>query len=61
MGKRGSIGSQVTWDHVGVLGLVGDLAVVQKSPVNFVSVERKKNLTCGSRCQWLNGSLLSFI
>jgi hypothetical protein len=51
----------VTWDHVGVLGLVGDLAIVEKSPANFVSVERKKNLTCGSRCQWLNVSLLSFI
>ena len=51
MGKRGSIGSQVTWDHVGVLGFVGDLAVVEKTPVNVVSVERKKNLTRGSRCQ----------
>ena len=34
-------------DHVGALGLAGDLAVAEKSPVNVASVERKKNLTCG--------------
>jgi len=39
------------WDHVGALGLAGDLAVAEKSPVNAVSVVRKKSLTCGSRCQ----------
>jgi len=32
----------VTQDHVGVLGFVGDLAVAEKLPANFVSVERKK-------------------
>ena len=41
--------------------MVGDLAIVEKSPVNVFSVKRKKNLTRGSRYQWLNGSLLSFI
>jgi hypothetical protein len=41
--------------------LAGDLAVAEKSPVNVILVERKKNLTRVSRCQWLNGSLLSFI
>ena len=51
MGKRGSIESLESGDHVGALGLAGDLAVAEKSPVNVASVERKKNLTCGSRCQ----------
>jgi hypothetical protein len=31
--------------------LARDLAVAEKSPVNVVSVIRKKNLTRGVRCQ----------
>jgi hypothetical protein len=58
VGKRGSIGSLVSWDHVGVLGLVGDLAVAEKSPANFVSVGWKTNLTCGSLCQRLKFQIL---
>jgi len=60
VGKRGSIGSQGSGDHVGALGLAGDLAVTEKSPVNVVSVMRKTTLTCGTRCQWHIVSLLFF-
>jgi len=51
MGKRVSIGSQRSGDYVAALGLAGDLAVAEKSPVNVVSAVRKKNLTRGVRCQ----------
>jgi len=60
LGKRGSTGSQRTRDHVDALGLAGDLTVAEKSPVNVVSVVRKKNLIRGARCQCHLVSLLFF-
>ena len=50
-GEKGVNRFASVWDHVGALGLARDLAVAEKSPVNVVSVMRKTNLTCGSRCQ----------
>ena len=50
MGKRGSIESLESGDHVGALGLAGDLAVAEKSPAKVASAVRKKNLTAGVHC-----------
>ena len=60
MGKRGSIESLESGDHVGALGLAGDLAVAEKSPVKVASAVRKKNLTDGTHCQRHSPSLLFF-
>ena len=51
MGKRGSIESLESGDHVGALGLAGDLAVAEKSPARVASVVREKDLTDGVHCQ----------
>ena len=51
MGKRGSIESLESGDHVGALGLARDLAVAEKSPAKVASAVRKKNLTAGVHCQ----------
>ena len=51
MGKRGSIESLESGDHVGALGLARDLAVTEKSPARVASAVSKKNLTAGVHCQ----------
>jgi len=48
VGKKVSIESLESGDHVGVLGLAGDLAVAEKSPARVASAVREKNLTTGS-------------
>ena len=60
MGKKGSFGSLGSGDHVGALGLAGDLAVVEKSSMKVVSVVRTTTLTRGAHCQRHNVSLLFF-
>ena len=51
MGKRGSIESLESGDHVGALGLAGDLAVAEKSPARVASAVREMKLTAGVHCQ----------
>ena len=51
MGKRESIESLESGDHVGALGLAGDLAVAEKSPARVASAVREMNLTAGVHCQ----------
>ena len=60
MGKRGSIESLESGDHVGALGLVGDLAVAEKSPAKVASAVRKTTLTGGVHCERHSPSLLFF-
>jgi hypothetical protein len=60
VGKVGSIESLESGDHVGALGLAGDLAVAEKSPAKVASAVRKKSLTGGTHCQRLSLSLLFF-
>ena len=50
MGKRGSIESLESGDHVGTLSLAGDLAVAEKSPARVASAVREMNLTAGVHC-----------
>ena len=61
MGKVRSIESLESGDHVGALGLVGDLAVAEKSPAKVASAVRKTTLTGGVHCQCHLTSLLFFI
>jgi len=51
VGKRGSIKLLESGDHVGALGLAGDLAVAEKSPARVASAVREKNLIDGVHCQ----------
>ena len=60
MGIRGSIESLESGDHVGALGLAGDLAVAEKSPARVASAVRKMTLTGGVHCQCHLPSLLFF-
>jgi len=50
-GKRGSIESLESGDHVVALGLARDLVVAEKSLARVASAVRKKNLTVGVHCQ----------
>ena len=47
-------------NHVGALGLAGDLAVAEKSPAKVASAVRKTTLTGGVHCKRHSPSLLFF-